>query len=601
MILVFGGTTEGRKVVETLDKAGKKFFYSTKSDLQQIVSQNAVRITGGMDVAAMKSFCSQNDIRLIVDAAHPFASVLHSNISEVGKSLSIKVIRYERIFPERDSRIVWCEDYDDIVAKLLTDNVENLLALTGVQTISKLKGYWSHHECHFRILNREDSFAKAKEAGFTAENLCFYEGDGDVLNLLDRYHPDAIITKESGESGGFDVKVEEAFGRGVRVYAVCRPKLPVEFEIVTGEYGLRKAVEKYLPGFYELRSGFTTGACATAAAKAALLALVNDDESDSVSFSIPDGETMSMKVESVEILSSNTAVASVIKDAGDDPDVTDGCEVIVRVKLASHGDVHFYGGEGIGRVTLSGIGLEIGEPAINPVPRQMMKSELLKIYPSGCDITISVPGGQQLAEKTFNPRLGIVDGISIIGTSGIVMPFSNEAFLEAIRKGMEVAKAQGCDRVVLNSGARSEKVVKRRYPQLPFSAFIHYGNAIGESLVIAEDLNINKVTVGLMLGKAVKLAEGNTDTHSHKVTMNRNFLVDVARQSGCSEDADEIIKSVNMARELWTSLSPHDSEKFFPYVLELCFRVCRKVYNVGELTLMLIDDNGNIREEYNGR
>lgn len=599
MILVFGGTTEGRKVVEALDRAGKPYFYSTKSDLQQLESHNAVRISGGLDLQSMTNFCVTNDIKLIVDAAHPFASNLHSTVAEVSKILSMPVVRFERTYTSRDPRVIWCESYDDAVKRLIQDNVRQLLALTGVQTVLKLKDYWQSHECHFRILNRQESLLKAKAAGFPEENLCFYEDNGDIATLIDKYHPDAIITKESGETGGFDEKVEDALAVGVKVYAVCRPKLPEYSATVTGEYGLRKEVERLFPGFFELRSGFTTGACATAAAKAAMLALVCDEESDHVSFCIPDGEEMQMRVESVCVISSDSAEASVIKDAGDDPDVTDGCRVVAKVTLADHNDVRFHGGEGIGRVTLPGIGLEIGEPAINPIPRQMMRDELLKIYPNGCDVMISVPGGEELSKKTFNSRIGIVGGISIIGTSGIVMPFSNEAFMEAIRREMEVAKALGCERVVLNSGARSEKVVRAKYPELSSAAFIHYGNAIGESLRIASELGIDKVTVGLMLGKAVKLAEGNTDTHSHKVTMNRDFLCSVADEAGCSGEAKESILSVNMARELWTTLSSEDSDKFFPRLLSLCRLSCRACYPTGQLTLMLITDSGEIQEMRN--
>lgn len=584
-------------MVEALDRAGKIYFYSTKSNLQQVESHNAVRISGGLDLQSMTNFCVTNDIKLIVDAAHPFASNLHSTVAEVSKTLSMPVVRFERTYPSRDPRVIWCESYDVAVKRLIQDNVRQLLALTGVQTVSKLKDYWQSHECHFRILNRQESLAKAKEAGFPEENLCFYEDTGDITSLLDKYHPDAIITKESGETGGFDEKVEDALAVGVKVYAVCRPKLPEYSATVTGEYGLRKEVERLLPGFFELRSGFTTGACATAAAKAAMLALVCDEESDHVSFCIPDGEEMRMRVESVCVISSDTAEASVIKDAGDDPDVTDGCRVVAKVTLAGHNDVRFHGGEGIGRVTLPGIGLEIGEPAINPIPRQMMRDELLKIYPNGCDVTISVPGGEELSKKTFNSRIGIVGGISIIGTSGIVMPFSNEAFMEAIRREMEVAKALGCERVVLNSGARSEKVVRAKYPELPSAAFIHYGNAIGESLKIASELGIDKVTVGLMLGKAVKLAEGNTDTHSHKATMNKDFLCMVANDVGCGPNAKEVIMSVNMARELWTALSPEDSDKFFPRLLSLCKEACHDYYPQGELILMLITDAGEIPYE----
>ncbi|MDO4335394.1 MAG: cobalt-precorrin-5B (C(1))-methyltransferase CbiD [Bacteroidales bacterium] len=594
MILVFGGTTEGRKAVATLDKAGEPYFYSTKGDLQQIESPNAVRLSGAMDCEQISGFCRRNSVKVIVDAAHPFASRLHSAIAEASREVGIPVIRYERRYAVHDGRLIWCDDYQDAVGRLRSHGIGRLLALTGVQTIPELKGFWKEHLCFFRILKRDESLAKAAESGFREDRLVFYDKDGDIGTLLDEIRPDAIITKESGESGGFKEKVEAALGKGVKVFVVRRPKLPAGFIVITGEYGLRKAIEKTAPGFFRLRSGYTTGACATAAAKAALLALTEGEDSGYISFAIPDGEEMSMKIHSVRVISADRAEASVIKDAGDDPDVTDGCMVKADVRLADHHDVHFYGGEGIGTVTLPGTGLEIGEPAINPVPRQMMREELLAIYPSGCDVTLSVPGGEALALKTFNARIGIVGGISIIGTSGIVMPFSNEAFMEAIGREMEVAMSCGCERIVLNSGARSEKVVRERYPELPSMAFIHYGNAIGESLKMASDIGIKRLTLGVMLGKAVKLAEGNTDTHSHKVTVNRDFLANEAEKAGCGAIALQAIRNINMARELWTLLQEEDAGKFFPHILRLCYSVCRKCYPDGDLTLMLITDAGQI-------
>lgn len=594
MILVLGGTTEGRKVAETLDKAGKKFFYSTVTDMQEIQAHNAVTISGGLDTSQMVQFCKENDIRLLIDAAHPFANGLHKTVDEVSKLLSIPMIRYERRFSEHDPDFIYCNDFDDAVDRLNNSGVECLLALTGVQTITKLKGFWKRHVCYFRILNRHDSIHKAKAAGIATDKLLFYENDGDIEKLIRQIKPDAILTKESGESGGFSAKAIAAKEHGLRLFVIARPKMPKGFVAVTGFFGLRREIERLLPGFFDLRSGFTTGACATASAKAALLALVSDEESEFVSFTLPDGEEMQMRVENVEIINSTTAMATVVKDAGDDPDVTDGCRIIAKVQLANHCEVHFYGGEGIGTVTLPGIGLRIGEPAINPVPRQMMHDELLEIYPQGCDVTISVPGGEKIAKRTFNSRIGIEGGISIIGTSGIVMPFSNEAFIEAIRREMGVAMALGCERIVLNSGARSEKSVKGIYTDLPPAAFIHFGNAIGESLSICNEMCVKNVTVGIMIGKAVKLAEGHADTHSHKVMMNRDFMAHIALEAGCSDSTVRIIKHLNMAQELWTELPADDAEKFFPHILSLCKKVCRKYFTSGSLTMMLIKNTGEI-------
>lgn len=594
MILILGGTTEGRKAVAALDRAGKPFFYSTRGDMQAVESCHAVRITGNLDRDAMEEFCINNGIRLMIDAAHPFASALHSTVHDVSQRLSLPVVRYERRYPDHDGRLIWCDDYEDAISKLKASGVGNLLALTGVQTISKMRGFWKDRDCHFRILNRHDSLTEAREAGFPESNIVFYENDGDIRNLLDAIRPDAIITKESGESGGFTAKTEEALARGIKVFAVSRPTMPSGFVTVTGEYGLRKAVESLVPGFFDLRSGFTTGACATAAAKAALIAILDGGQPSAASFDIPDGETMTMPIDSVNVIDSATAEATVIKDAGDDTDVTDGHRIVAKVRLASHGDVHFFGGEGVGTVTLPGTGIEVGQPAINPVPRKMIRTELLKLYPGGCDVTLSVPGGEELAARTFNPRIGITGGISIIGTSGIVMPFSNEAFIEAVEREIMVARASAAERVVLNSGARSEKAVKKVYPDLPDAAFIHYGNAIGEALDLAGRHGIKRVTVGVMIGKAVKLAEGNADTHSHKVVINPSFLMRAAVDAGCSQEAVGSISGINMAKELWSALSDEDSARFFPHILSLCKNVCRRHYPTGKLTMMLITDTGKI-------
>lgn len=173
-----------------------------------------------------------------------------------------------------------------------------------------------------------------------------------------------------------------------------------------------------------------------------------------ISFRLPDDEEMTLPVAHTEI-EKNSATCTVVKDAGDDPDVTHGASIVVTVSFSNHPDIRFLQGEGVGRVTLPGLGLEIGEPAINRIPRQMIMKELSALYDKGLDVTISVPGGKELAQRTFNPKLGIVDGISIIGTSGIVRPFSSEAFVEAIRREVEVCVAVGSSRLIINSGAKA--------------------------------------------------------------------------------------------------------------------------------------------------
>ena len=205
-------------------------------------------------------------------------------------------------------------------------------------------------------------------------------------------------------------------------------------------------------------------------------------------------------------------------------------------------------------------------------------------------VTISVPQGAEIARRTFNPRLGIEGGISIIGVSGIVKPFSEEAFIDSIRKCMEVAKASGSERVVINSGAKSERFVKALYPDLPQQAFVEYGNYIGETLKMANELDFKQVTLGVMLGKAVKLAAGHLDTHSRKTTMDLNFIQQMLQDSGITID----ISDITLARELWERIPTEQLQDFAQTVIRHCTKHCLPLLPNGELTILLIDDNGKI-------
>ena len=580
MILVFGGTTEGRKAVEVLEQAGKFFYYSTKTGEQDIALHHGKRIDGAMDAEAIRVFCQEHDIRLIVDAAHPFASQLHENIAQVSISQNIPVIRYERIYPPRDKEMEWIDDYSQIPT-----DIHTLLATTGVQSISHLK--WLEKKgikVIYRILNRESSIQLAHEQGATDDQLCFYPLTADA---------EAVLMKESGESGGFNEKIKEAKEKGMRIIVLKRPQLSIfnfQFSIVNGPYGLRRTVEKVLPAFYTLHSGLTTGTCATAAAVAATLRLLKNEIPDEVPVLLPNGETIHVPVGYGE------DYAYCIKEAGDDPDVTNGVEVRASVKLANVFEIR--GGEGVGIFTLPGFDYPPGSPAINRAPREMIEHNLRTIlspltsHLSSLIVTISVPGGREIANRTFNPRLGIEGGISIIGVSGIVMPFSEEAFIDSIRKCMTVAKASGSDRVVINSGGKSERFVKALYPDLPRQAFVEYGNYIGETLKIAHELGFKKVTLGVMLGKAVKLAAGHLDTHSRKSVMDKPFIQQMLTEVGCDIDISEI----TLARELWEKLPSNKLNTFACTVIRHCADYCHPLLPNGSLTILLIDDDGRIYE-----
>ena len=573
MILVFGGTTEGRKVVEVLEDAGSIYYYSTKTGEQDITLHHGQRIDGALDEDAMLTFCREHGIRIIVNAAHPFASQLHETIMQVSEALDTPVVRYERIYPPRDPSITWIDNYSKVPL-----DIHSLLATTGVQSIGKLKYLEKRGvKVVYRILNRESSIALAHQQGATDDQLCFYP---------ETVAAEAILMKESGESGGFSEKIAEAKENGMRIIVLKRPVVTQRNRpyCVNGPYGLRRAIEKLLPEFYPLHSGLTTGTCATAAAVAAAIRLLKNEMPSEVPVLLPNGETIQVPV------GYGNGFAYCIKEAGDDPDVTNGLEIRVRVELSDTLEIH--GGEGVGRFTLPGFDYPPGEAAINKAPREMIRKNLdrLTTVNNQLSITISVPAGEEIARRTFNPRLGIEGGISIIGVSGIVKPFSEEAFIDSIRKCMTVAKASGSERVVINSGGKSERYVKALYPNLPPQAFVEYGNYIGETLKIAHELDIKNVTLGVMLGKAVKLAAGHLDTHSRKATMDKEFIGQMLNEAECMADLEEI----TLARELWQVIPQDKIENFCHVVLKHCLKYCCPLVPNSHLTLLLIDDGGTI-------
>ena len=615
MILVFGGTTEGRKAVEVLEEAGTTYYYSTRSDGQKVELVHGIHLTGGMEVLEMIACCREHDIRLIVDAAHPFAEDLHRNLLFLAKHIQAPIIRYDRIYPPHDKDLIWCKDFNDALQRLEENHIERLLALTGVGTIGRLRPYWEkHQESWFRILNRRASHVIAKANRFPEERLVYYETD-DTSDLIRDLHPQAIITKESGLSGGFTEKVEAARQAGIKVFVVERPDYPphtpnpqhVHIEHVNGPYGLRRAVEKLLPEFYPLHSGLTTGTCATAAAVAATMMLQGDSVTSEVPVILPNGETIHVPVGYGE------GYAYCIKEAGDDPDVTNGITIECRpspslpvregvVSVESGGlTVCVSAGVGIGRFTLPGFDYPPGEPAINKGPRNMLTGNLRLLLDSmplshregiGVGLVLSIPQGAEIARRTFNPRLGIEGGISIIGVSGIVKPFSEEAFIDSIRKCMTVAKASGSERVVINSGGKSERFVKALYPDLPSQAFVEYGNYIGETLKIAHEQDFKEVTLGVMLGKAVKLAAGHLDTHSRKAMMDKDFIRQMLEEAHCPID----ISDITLAREIWERLPQDSLNTFASTIIQHCADYCRPLLPNGELTILLIDDDGHIYE-----
>ncbi|MGU9962419.1 MAG: cobalt-precorrin-5B (C(1))-methyltransferase [Candidatus Puniceispirillales bacterium WSBS_2018_MAG_OTU23] len=286
----------------------------------------------------------------------------------------------------------------------------------------------------------------------------------------------------------------------------------------------------------QLRFGWTTGTCATAATYGAYIALVSGEFPQSVTIDTPSGKTAKLALSTAEI-GAGFAMAGVIKDAGDDPDVTHGAEIRAMVRLATaEQGVVFKGGEGVGMVTKSGLPIAVGEPAINPVPRQMMRDCIANLAaetdgPQDIEITISVPTGTVLAKETWNPRLGITGGISILGTTGVVRPFSCSAWIASIHRGIDVARANGLCHVAGSTGATSEKAVQARY-HLPEIGLMDMGDFVGGMLKYMRKNPVPRVTIAGGFAKLVKLAQGHIDLHSARSQIDFNTLADLAGRVG---------------------------------------------------------------------
>ncbi|MFA4966402.1 MAG: cobalt-precorrin-5B (C(1))-methyltransferase CbiD, partial [Thermoleophilia bacterium] len=269
-----------------------------------------------------------------------------------------------------------------------------------------------------------------------------------------------------------------------------------------------------------LRSGLTTGTCAAAAAKAAAAALAGGRAADgaageTVAVPLPDGETVTLAIESLERLGGARARAAVRKDAGDDPDVTDGMTVVVEVEVTGDGDaVTFVAGPGVGTVTRAGLQLAPGEPAINPVPRRMIAAALREALPLGAvRVTVSIPGGEETALRTFNPRLGIEGGLSVLGTSGRVIPKSEDAWMRSLLPQVAMALAAGNRTVYLAPGSYGERAA-RDVLGAPETAIVQCSNFAGDLLDHCVDAGVEHVVVVGHAGKLVKLAAGIWNTHS---------------------------------------------------------------------------------------
>ena len=296
------------------------------------------------------------------------------------------------------------------------------------------------------------------------------------------------------------------------------------------------------------------------------------------------------------------ATAGVVKDGGDDPDVTHGAEVLVRVRRVAEPGVHIQGGPGVGTITQPGLELPPGSAAINPVPRRMIAEGVRIVlgtdWPEpGVEVTVSVPAGEELAKKTLNARIGVLGGLSILGTTGVVRPMSTASWRASVVQSIDVAAANSLRHIVLTTGGRSERFAEALYPDLPEMAFVQMGIFTGESLRRAAERGVPRVTIGGMIGKIAKLATGQMQTHIAGGAVDVTFLADLARQAGAAE---ELVSAIADARTrsaaCWKSLiEAAGFSSFYQHVAERAAAACNA--HIGgrlDLEVILFDFDGRV-------
>lgn len=297
-----------------------------------------------------------------------------------------------------------------------------------------------------------------------------------------------------------------------------------------------------------LRSGLTTGCCATACCVAAAQALLKQRQPEKVEVLLPRGKTVELVIEGYDQVAGGIRAAT-IKDAGDDPDVTHGARVFVELRLVSQKGVVFKAAAGVGTVTREGLMLAVGEPAINPVPRKMMTEHLENAaytygYQGGFEVSVGIEQGDQIALKTMNPRLGILGGLSILGTTGIVRPYSCAAYIASIHQGIDVARSNGIDHIAATTGSSSEAAIKAHYG-LPEMALIEMGDFVGAVLKYLKKAPVAKLSICGGFGKLTKLANGHLDLNSRSSSIDFQHLSQLAKKAGADQALCEWIESAN--------------------------------------------------------
>jgi cobalt-precorrin-5B (C1)-methyltransferase len=380
-----------------------------------------------------------------------------------------------------------------------------------------------------------------------------------------------------------------------------------DLSIAENEQDLSKEIlEKKQKGL--LKTGLSTGTCASAATKAALLSLLTKTFTKDVQITLPKGKVVVMNISWTKF-KDNSVTSAVIKDGGDDPDATHGAEICSTVQLSENiGKIVVDGGIGVGRVTKPGLGLVIGTAAINPVPMRMIiqsVNDVFEIYDkviknNGLNVIISVPAGEEIAKKTDNPRLGIIGGISILGTTGLVLPYSTASFAASIRQSLDVGLALGSDVFILTTGGRSEDFCKNLYPSTyPDHSYVQMGDFAGYSVKQCYEKKVKKVIIAGFIGKLTKIAMGVKQTHVRGSHVNMDFMAKLALECNVSEKVVSLIKNANTARHVSEIIDSNAIPDYYNLLCKYAFNQM-SIYSNNQLSIEVImfNFNGNIIGKY---
>ena len=337
-----------------------------------------------------------------------------------------------------------------------------------------------------------------------------------------------------------------------------------------------------------LREGFTTGSCAAAAALACCLWMRDGKCPDQVCITVPEGRKYIPS-----IIPHDDGSCGVIKDSGDDPDITDGMEIIAKVDLAEiDGEIHFIAGVGVGTITEHGLKIPKGEAAINPVPRQMIEDAVRSVFGNrGASVTISIPGGREIAKKTFNPRLGIKNGLSILGTSGVVRPMSEDALKESLYTELKMRALQGAETIVFTFGNQGEETIKRICPELPI---VQVSNYIGFMLDSALELNVKKLIIGGHPGKLAKVAAGVMQTHSKYADARREAIITQLALMGADVELLQRIQNCVTTDAIMVLVHDAGLDAVWSRIAEAAHRYCSaRVRSEISIDVIITDTPGN--------